>query len=462
MKHILFRVGHERKIFFYSIFVTGIYILAYILSGKASHSLSDTASDSYAPLAVSLYEHGTFTLSTSSPYLLEATHVPGYPFFLALFAAPWGSVVPALLLQALLFAICGVLLYRLFENVFSDRVRFFGALLFVIEPYTAFTVAQPLSEALFLFLFISGLYVGRRALERNAAWLFFLATVLFSTAIMTRPILLYLLPCVVLIVVFFVYRESPKRALHVLLASIFGVFIMLTPWAYRNHEAFGVWALSTKGAYTLYFYDVALLLQYRDGISASEANAQLFSRAQIEYPEVHTTDDLRSPQYAAYMTKESIGIIRTAPAQFVKLYAASLVTFFLSDGYRLLWYEFSGGAISLPNITKAVVTGHVDVLVAYVREHFVQAILLLSGFMFWSSICVLSCVTVASTWMQRSRVRFVVFACVLAVVYFAVITGPVAQARYRIVATPFLFMLAVAGASILRERIVRYIQSHEL
>lgn len=462
MKLMLFRTSHERIIFCTSIIVTWIYILAYILSGNAAHSLLDTVSDSYAPLAVSLYEHGTFTLSTSSPYLLEATHVPGYPFFLALFAAPWGNVIPALLLQTLLFAISGVLLYRLFEGVFSDRVRFVGALLFVVEPYTAFTVAQPLSEALFLFFFISGLHVGRRALERNATVFFFLAAVLFSAAIMTRPIVLYLLPCMVLLAFFFVYRESPKRALYALLASVIGIFIVLAPWAYRNHEAFGVWTLSSKGAYTLYFYDAALLLQYRDGISASEANTRLFARAQIDYPEVRTTDDLRSPQYAAYMTRESIGIIRTAPALFVKLYAASLVTFFLSDGYRLLWYEFSGGAISLPNITKAVVTGHTDVLVAYIREHFMQALVLLSGLAFWGSICVLSCVTVVSMWMQHSRMRFVVYACVLAVAYFAVITGPVAQARYRIVTTPFLFMLAAAGAGILLERITRYIKSHEL
>jgi hypothetical protein len=46
------------------------------------------------------------------------------------------------------------------------------------------------------------------------------------------------------------------------------------------------------------------------------------------------------------------------------------------------------------------------------------------------------------------------------VAYFALLTGPVAQARYRIVAKPFLFMLAVYGASILipmlRQRINNY------
>lgn len=455
MKYISLQSRYERIIFFAGLAVTGIFVLAYVISGNADHSLVSTQSDSYVPLAVSLYEHGMFTLSTTSPYVLEATHVPGYPLFLALTAAPFGSVIPALVLQMFLFAFSGVLLYRLFNGVFSERIRFVGALLFVIEPYTAFTVAEPLSETLFLFLFISGLYIGRLSFERDKLHLVFFSSVLLSAAAMTRPIVLYLLPCLVIVLVFLVYRESPKKVLSVLLVSVFGILLILAPWSYRNHNAFGVWTLSTKGAYTLYFYDAALLMQYRDDISASEANNQLFKKAQTIYPELRTADDLRSPKYADYMTKESIDIIRTAPVQFGKLYGASLITFFLSDGYRLLWYEFSGGAISLPNITKALASGQVDVVSSYIREHFIQAIVLFLGLVFWGSICVLSCVTVVSAWIQRSHIRFVVIACVLAIGYFAILTGPVAQARYRIIATPFLFMLAAAGANILRAYIIK-------
>lgn len=439
----------ERILFSAGLIAAGICIIAYVVSGNAARPLAEVSSDSYMPLAISLYERGTFTLSTSTPYLLEAADVPGYPLFLALTAVPWGNVLPALLIQAFLFAISGVLLYRLFEDALSERVRFFGTLIFLIEPFTAFTIAQALSEALFLFLLISALYATRRAFERKALPLFFLSAVLFAAATLTRPILLYALPFLVLAPAAYAFRKSARMLITALLISLFGAFLVLAPWMYRNHEAFGGWTFSTKGAYTLYFYDVALLMQYKDGIPASEASTQLFERARAVYPELRAAPDLRAAKYAPYLMRESEAIIKTAPFQFMKVYAVSVGTFFLSDGYRLLWSELTGSTTSLPNITKAIATGDGGTLVSYAREHMVQVFFLFFGLLFWGITLLFALGAVFVECRQSSKARFALIVCVLFIAYFAFITGPVAQARYRIVITPFLFMLAAYGASML-------------
>jgi hypothetical protein len=152
--------------------------------------------------------------------------------------------------------------------------------------------------------------------------------------------------------------------------------------------------------------------------------------------------------YAPYLTQKSKEIITSSPYLFAKLYIVSLGTFFLSDGYRLLWYELSGGAITLPNITQEIVRGNLSFVGTYFAKEPLSAIAFFVGFMFWG--CVFLCATIGTIcglWSRRRVIQLSVCVCVVMVAYFALLTGPIAQARYRIVVTPFLFMLASYGGA---------------
>jgi glycosyltransferase involved in cell wall biosynthesis len=448
------RFSHERIIFYASLAMSLVFIGIFIASHGVNAPFSTIASDGYLPLASSLYQHGAFTFSTTTPYVLEGAHVPGYPLFLAVTAVPLGNILPTLILQALLFAYSAILLYRLFEGVFSPQIRFFGALIFSIEPYTAFTAVQPLSEALFLLLFIGGLLTLRRAFERERLPLFFAASVLLAYDVLVRPISTYLVPIVFFAVLIVAIVRLPRKIRHIAALMLLGIGLVLLPWAYRNHEAFGTWSLSTKGPYSLYFYDAASVLQYQSGKPATEISTDLVARARARFPEVHTQDDLRSPKYSAFFTSESLAIIKGSPILFAKMYAGSLATFFLSDGYRLLWYEITDGAIMLPNITRAIVTGDRATIATYFETQPVQALLFVLGFVFWASTFFLAVLGgIVGSWSRSTTVRWATLASIFGIAYFALLTGPLAQARYRIVATPFLFMLASYGAALVITRL---------
>jgi glycosyltransferase involved in cell wall biosynthesis/4-amino-4-deoxy-L-arabinose transferase-like glycosyltransferase len=437
---------HERILFAVGFVVPMLFVILFAYQHQHV-PLSNISSDGYIPLAISLETHGVFSYATSPPYVLEAAHTPGYPFFLAFTAAPWGSVLPALVLQVLLFAFSVLFLYRIFAGVFSGRVRFFGALIFALEPYTAYTVAQPLSEALFLFLFLGGILMLRRAFEREAITLLFGAGVLLGLGALVRPIALYLIPLIVLVLL--VLRFKQKLFLASVLFS-FGALLVLSPWMIRNHEAFGTWALSTKGPYTLYFYDAEELLRYKEGLTSGEAYQKLLARVQATYPEVKGENELRSPKYNKFFTANALQIIESSPRLFIKMYSVSLGTYFLSDGYRLLWYELSHGAITLPNITKAITTGGVRSIAEYFHEHVLEALVFFAGFLFWLVTFMLALGGgLVGLFSPKHRVRYAALAAGFIIAYFALLTGPVAQARYRIVATPFLFMLASYGAALL-------------
>jgi hypothetical protein len=137
-----------------------------------------------------------------------------------------------------------------------------------------------------------------------------------------------------------------------------------------------------------------------------------------------------------------------------------MLTFFFSDGYRLVWSDLHEGAMVLPNITQAITTGQLSLLWLYIRQHPFEAGLLVLGLVFWVGVNVLAMVSLVGS-RRISGKPWVLYVCAMAALYFALMTGPVAQARYRIVATPFLFMLASAGLAILHGRVTRP-RSHAL
>lgn len=437
---------HERFIFWSSLAASVLFLCIFIANHGINTPFSLLNSDAYLPLAVELYEQGVFNHAT--------THTPGYPLFLAFTAVPWGSVLPALVLQALLLAFTAVYVYRLFEGVFSPRVRFAAALIFGIEPFTVFVATQPLSEALFLFLFIFGLYSVRYAYTVRSKGIFFLGGIVLGASALVRPVAFYLLPILVLVVGLLLARRNTR---HVVMTALFaaGMLLIVLPWSYRNHVVFDTWSFSNKGPFSLYFYEVGEFIQYREGVSREEANQILLKRAQREYPDVQKQDDLGAPTYSAFLTRESFAILSESPMLFAKLRVLALGTFFLSDGYRLLWYELSRGEIALPNITRAIATGDQAAIVAYFVSEPVQAVLFVLGLVFWVGALVLGSIGSLHGLVSRDA-RLVVLASVALIAYFALMSGLGAQARYRIPVTPFLFMLASYGASLVIERFSIY------
>ncbi len=442
---------YPKKIVLASLFFGSIFLCISAFH-NANTPFAETNSDGYIPLAISLYKHHAFSYGTTSPFVPEVAHAPGYPFFLAVTAAPWSNVYPALVLQVFLLAIAAVVLFYLFEGVFSEQVRFFGALVFSIEPFTLYTATQPLSESVFLFLFLLSLLILRRAVERDRMSLFFGAGFLIGLATLVRPILEYFAIVSIPTVGVFLFVLG-RKALRPTCFFVLGILIVLSPWAYRNAEQFGVWTLSTKGPYTLYFFNATEVLKYAEGKSGVAAHDELFRRAQSEFPEVREDYDLRSPVYAPFLTKTALEIIGEHPTIFAKMYATSLGTFFLSDGYRLLWYEMSGGGIELPNITRALATGDLGSVVDHMKRQPMQALLFFLGFFFWGAMTLGAFLAPCVAWFLQKRWQALFsLAALFIMMYFALMTGPVAQARYRVVVTPFLFMLAMYTYLTLFER----------
>ena len=434
----------EKQIFFSALAVKCLFIVLVLSTIGFTAPLSSVQSDGYLPLAQSIFERGAYSYSTEEPYVPEALHVPGYPVFLAIFAVPFDSINLVFVIQALLLSLSAVFLYRLLEGLLPQRARFWGVVVYAVEPFTSFLAAQALTEALFMFLFVGGLLLVRRAYESQSAYLWLASGLIFGTSLLVRPIIMYLIPvAVVVLACVAVFKRSKTLAAAV---CLFVLSCALLPgmWVARNYVEFGVATLSTKGPYTLYFYNVEQLLEYRDGIGSRDAAQQLFAMAKVDHPELRDREDLRNPIYAEYLNKKSFEIIAQTPLLYVKMHLFSIVTFFLSDGYRLLAQEIWHNQKDLPNITKAIVTGNISLIVDYFRSNPLSAFLFFFGSAFWGLSALFAAISLRGVMSggELRATRLAILGALCYVIYFALLTGPVAQARYRIVITPFLFPLA--------------------
>jgi len=443
--------SREWKIFLSSIVMTGIFILFFVARYGLTVPPQGLNSDGYWQLAEGLYRHHTFT-SILPPHLPEATHVPGYPLFLAIVAVPFHSPIPALLIQAFLLGLSAVFLYRLTDGIFSEKVRFYSALLFGIEPFTALTAASPLTEALFLFLLVGSLLVCRRAWEGESVSLWGFGGLLLGAGILVRPILMYMIPILALFAWMMLAGRSFLGRSRVVAVFLLCALLLPGMWMVRNHALFDTWIISNKGPFTLYAYDVSELIVARDGITSGEANRILLEKAQETYSDIQSLDELRDPRYAPFLTRTSAMYIAENFSLYTKIHATTLATFFFSDGYRLLLSESGLYSPPLPNITRALLRGEVGVVLRGLVATPLSLLLLVFGTLFWFTMFVLAFWASLNTLFKkenRSRL-FTILLFVAFIGYFAMLTGPVAQARYRIMITPFLFPLALFGAELLR------------
>jgi hypothetical protein len=438
-----FKNQREKKLFFISLGAR-ILVFSLILSwfGTIGFYSSNDARE-YLRGATNIVSNGVFSQSASEPYVFETLNTPGYPLFLTVTAVLSQTVLLAVILQLLFISIATVFLYRLLLDFFPERVCFWGTLLFAIEPWNLYAFNLALSEALFMSMFIFSLYYFKKFFFESTQKNAIISGLLFSASILIRPIILYLVPVLILVFLTLKYGKIKTVIISVLVFTI-SAYSLVGLWSYRNYVNSQVFAFSAKGPFTLYFYDVAQYIIYRDGTSPGEVDKNLIAMAHADHPEITGRNDLKNIIYGDHLTKKSIGLIKENPTSFIKVHLISIGTFLFSDGYRLLLREANISKAELPNISMAIAQGNLREIFSSLKNNWSTGIIFVTGFVFWASVNILAFGSFFIAWYRKeNRERLVIISLFLMLIlYFAVIVGPVAQARYRIPVTIFIFPLA--------------------
>ena len=228
-----------------AVFLLALAVRLFYVLGNPPGALAGDAVE-YDAIGWNLASGSGFSMEPGIPTPVRA---PGYPFFLAAVYLVFGhSPYAAVLLQALLGALCCLLVFDIGAAFLERRTAALGAGLYALYPVGAVYCGLLLSETLFTFFFLCSLSLFLRSGRGARPALLALAAFALGLATLTRPTTM-LFPAAFVLALLPDWKRTLRGA--VITAVFFSA--ALAPWALRNYRSFGVFMpVATGGSICLY------------------------------------------------------------------------------------------------------------------------------------------------------------------------------------------------------------------
>lgn len=375
----------------------------------------------YAHLAENLLRNHAFSIVDNPPFTHQSFRTPGYPVFLAALLAIFQSWWAVLIVQALMLCAVPPLLY-LYLRRWHEPSAFIAACIFAIEPIRLYLSATLLTDALFAGLFLLTLLVLERT--RTEYRMAFVLGFVCGIATLIRPISQFLpLVYIAYLALSSAYVWRIRFAAIGLMCISFALVVL--PWSYRNFVYFGAWELSAVSSANLAFYNAPEFLKFRPDIEKQRA-FDAFLKEQVNMP----SEDAYSLAREGRFREVFRSTIQGHEFEYAFFHVLKTIPFFVTDGLRDTLRLFRIDTGQSPNITGAIMDGNSALIMEYVRQGGLPIVLLFVGSLFWTAVTLLFGIEVLSSLWRREWIP-IVFVTIL-VGYFAILTGPVSNARYRL------------------------------
>ncbi len=406
---------------------------------------------SYAQYADTLLEHGVFAdLPDLTPHRMWP---PGYPAFLAAVKAVTGSFTPTVVIQTLLALLAAALVYLVARRFVPPAFAVLAALMFGLDPMVVFSNTTIMSDGLFASLIVLAIYLAFFTSRPTLFFRWALVGALVAIATLNRAIgqfLILVLP-VALVVKEYVAREVRLRALLSAIGVYFVIIaILLTPWLMRNHAIFGKAEIAHGGSGNLMFWFVRDFLAWRE-MEKTHPTSVFYPARHLEAPEFAAVDrDIAAAQAQIVPVGERADnydgalakyFISADPLHYAQFHLAHLPIYFLSGSataYKQILAQQRdnvGFTSSTLNTVKEALALPADLrAISFALPIILESLVLLA-------LTLLALIGWAINW---RRIEILILAGLIG--YFAILTGPLAMARYRVPAAPYIAILAVVGA----------------
>jgi len=201
--------------------------------------------------AVHLVEQGRYVID---PDGLASFRAPGFPFLIAgvywLFGA--GNHVAAHVMFCLIGALLTLATWKLALEITDEATALLASLIVAVYPNLLYWCLHFSSEPLYTLLLTTSLWLLLRGLRRESLADQSLAGFLLGYAVLTRPLAVYFVPCLALMVLV-AARHRPRFALAGALLFFVGAAVPVAPWTVRNgfvHDRFVL--IATNGGSTFW------------------------------------------------------------------------------------------------------------------------------------------------------------------------------------------------------------------
>ncbi|HUO50639.1 MAG TPA: glycosyltransferase [Candidatus Paceibacterota bacterium] len=438
-----------------------------VLSSLAAHNPSAptypvVAGDSqvYAQLADNILTYHRFS---SAPDLSPARQwPPGYPVFLAGVKALTGSFVLAVVLQVALELCALSLIFAMVRRYVPASYAALATLAFGLDPSVVLSNTTIISDGIFTSILIVGMYIEFFAVRPRIVQRFALAGILIGIATLIRPIAEFLTILLPLAYLLRSYLENGK--LRTILIPAFAGYalccaIVVGPWVARNYNVFGTFEIAHIGASDALQYDVRDFLAWKAlGASplgvfypARHLNDPVFSHVDAQIESAFAESMPQGGNRDNYAGQVALHFVLEDPLRYTYFHLMQTVPFFLGSSTgtyeQILEQEKSNADLSGSTLNTAYVALANMAKKAPTPDELVILLPVFVEIVFWIFACIF-----ALCGLYFARRVFTAWLFAALIIYFAVLTGALAIARYRIPVEPFLFTLAAIGIFGMLER----------
>lgn len=408
-------------------------------------AIEKTMPGDYAILAKNLVESGIFSRNTEPPYESDAWRTPGYPLFIAPFYALFGTFHAALVAQIGILFLTVILIFKMAESIIGRKLAFILSILYLLLPGTILSASVLLSENVFVFVFLLTLYVLFFSTWKHYYLQWSIGGLLLAATVYIRPASLYILPFFLFgyFAFYLNWRDiSRKQIIGAIFLSI--VFIgSLLPWNYRNLEQLDKFTFTSSSAFVLFRQNAVQFYEAYNDVPNIEARYALQDRAGI--PRGRVPDDL---EHYDILKEVALDVITEHPIDYAIFHLITFIPFFTSSSVNT-YSNYVGNLLPdtdhspEPSLIQAINPFSFPTLMIVLKNH---GWTLVENVM-WAFVTLL--VFISLWWSKNTRLSRMFFILIL---YFALVTGPIAHARYRMPVEPLLLISAFSAAAFLWER----------
>lgn len=415
-------------------------------------------SKEYLSLAQGLRETQTFTRFEANDPKPELFRVPVYPLFLTLVQRISASPLSIPLAQAVLFSLSCLLIYSIGKNIGSTKIGLAAALGYLAIPATHHLYLLALSETLFQSTFLLWLYLLLRWVNQTSPSVvrsLILGGMSGSLALL-RPAALFLLPYTFGLIFFWhaVTRTKPNRKQSLVwikgVLVVSAAFCLVTgSWVLRNRQQANFSGISTISSYNLFYYNFADFTAVRFGLTRSEA----LDRQLAEVGLTQETADKNDPAVIARLDTFNSRYVRRLGVDYTLFHLKKTALFFIQSDAKSFFafihtHVLQRGAYTDPSLIDFFTSHRWSELGIAVFRNPREVLFLFERFA-WALFLAGSALSLLIVPRDRRRTMWLLFGIAL---YFALITGPVLMARYRLPAAPSLLLLSCVAIQELAHR----------
>lgn len=401
-------------------------------------------SPGYMLMAKNWAEHGVISFGGAPPYIPTNFRTPGYLLFLAIIYLIFHSFVPAIFFGALVSAFAAPLIYLIAKEIFNDRTALIAGIFTAIEPMGLFLGISILTEGVFTpFLFFS-VYLFVRYLKYGNFRYILYSGILLGLATLIRPIMFYFWPFAALLIVYKEWSHNWSFIFKRVFLFIIIFFLVLSPWLIRNKIVVNSWQITGLQGYIFYIDHYGAVLRYLDE-AGPLSDVQARALALIGPDKIFTSDG------SDILFKTALRGIAEHKLAYANVYAKSLISFFIANGYKSLFIDILGVPAKAPYIPFEFFLrfDFKSIFKTFAEMDFTGFLIYWGSKIIWVAVFLLFLASLIYLLLIQNykAIRTEVIYIAVVIFYFALITGPTAigGGRTKAPANGLIFIFAAFG-----------------